>query len=519
MTGERPPSGTTRPKQDSPPPEGEPWASLNETHTGVVVLLGELALKFKKPVDLGFVDYSRLDQRREACRREVALNSRLSPDVYRGEATLVDDHGEVVEHVVVMKRLPERSKLSVLVRAGADVDDPLRAIARRVAAFHAAGRPTTLPVTEETVGELWRSAVDVALAHSDSVDPTLTDDVKRLASRYLSGRRLLLESRMSEGCVVDGHGDLMAEDIFCLPDGPRILDCLEFDDRLRTLDRIDDAAFLAMDLERLGAPSLGSQFLEWYREFIDDLAPVSLVDHYLAYRAFVRAKVACLRLDQGGPGALSEARRCAAMTLAHLEQASVVLVLVGGAPGTGKSTLADGLADRLGLACLHSDRVRKELAGVAPMTSHPSGFEQGLYTADRTTETYQEMLARALLLLSNGESVVLDASWARADLRELAARAAADCTADLVELLCDLPEPLAEARILDRDTTSDSDSSRSDADEAVARALRRAFAAWPTAHVVNTAAPALDCLASAVTLVRPPDARAVRPHWPTFTPD
>jgi uncharacterized protein len=507
------------PERDALPPEGEPWASLYETHTGVVVLLGGLALKFKKPVDLGFVDYTHLDQRRDACAREVALNGRLSADVYRGAATLVDDHGEVVDHVVVMKRLPANSKLSVLARAGVDVDDVLRAVARRVAAFHATGAPAALPVTGVTVGELWRSAVTVVRAHRDTVDPTVCDDVERLALRYLEGRGPLLESRAREGCVVEGHGDLMAEDIFCLPDGPRILDCLEFDDRLRTLDRIDDSAFLAMDLERLGQPHLGSRFLGWYREFIDDPAPASLLDHYLAYRAFVRAKVACLRLDQGGPGARSEARRCAAMTLSHLEQASVTLVLVGGAPGTGKSTLADGLADRLGLACLHSDRVRKELAGVAPMTAHPSGFEQGLYDADRTTETYQEMLARARLLLGNGESVVLDATWARADLRDLAARAAADCAADLVELRCDLPEPVAETRILDRDATSDDGSSRSDADVAVARALRRESAEWPTAHLVDTAAPAEDCLGRAVAFVRPPDDRAVRPHWPTLSPD
>ena len=153
------------------------------------------------------------------------------------------------------------------------------------------------------------------------------------------------------------------------------------------------------------------------------------------------------------------------------------------------------------------------------MTAHPSGFEQGLYTADRTTETYQEMLARTRLLLGNGESVVLDATWARADLRDLAARAAADCAADLVELRCDLPQPVAETRILDRDATSYDGSSRSDADVAVARALRGESADWPTAHVVDTAAPAEDCLDRAVTLVRPPDARAVRPHWPTLSPD
>ena len=107
------------------------------------------------------------------------------------------------------------------------------------------------------------------------------------------------------GRVVDGHGDLLADDIFCLDDGPRVLDCLEFDDRLRWLDGLDDAAFLAMDLERLGAPDLAARFLDWYAEFAGDPAPASLRHHYVAYRAFVRAKVACLRYDQG-----DESARC-----------------------------------------------------------------------------------------------------------------------------------------------------------------------------------------------------------------
>ena len=114
-----------------------------------------------------------------------------------------------------------------------------------------------------------------------------------------------------DGSVLDGHGDLMAEDIFCLSDGPRILDCLEFDDRLRHVDQVDDAAFLAMDLEHLGAPRLAGKFLTWYAEFSGDNAPVTLVEHYVAYRAFVRCKVACVRHAQGDPAAAAEARRFA----------------------------------------------------------------------------------------------------------------------------------------------------------------------------------------------------------------
>lgn len=150
----------------------------------------------------------------------------------------------------------------------------------------------------------------------------------------------MFAERIRAGRVVDGHGDLLADDIFCLDDGVRILDCLEFDDRLRWLDGLDDACFLAMDLERLGLPDLARRFTSWYAEYSGDPAPESLRHHYVAYRAFVRAKVACLRARAGDGQAAAEAWQLAGMTLGHLRAGAVSLVLVGGLPGTGKTTLA-----------------------------------------------------------------------------------------------------------------------------------------------------------------------------------
>ena len=212
------------------------------------------------------------------------------------------------------------------------------------------------------------------------LDPARTRSVEELTLRFLDGRGPLLARRVADGCAVDGHGDLMADDVFCLADGPRALDCLEFDDRLRYLDRIDDAAFLAMDLERLGAPDLGTAFLQWYVELSGDNAPPALVDHYVAYRAFVRAKVACVRTAQGEDHT-AEARQLLDLTFEHLSANAVTLVLVGGAPGTGKSTVAAELADRLGLVLLGSDRVRKELAGLDPATPAGSTYGTGIYAA------------------------------------------------------------------------------------------------------------------------------------------
>jgi hypothetical protein len=223
----------------------------------------------------------------------------------------------------------------------------------------------------------------------------VADAVERLAHRYLDGRSRLFERRIAEGHIRDGHGDLLADDVFCLDDGPRILDCLEFDDRLRYGDVLLDVAFLAMDLECLGAPDLARRFLDWYTEFSGRPFPASLASHYVAYRAHVRAKVACLRHDQGVEDAADEARCLLDLAHRHLEEAAVRLVLVGGLPGTGKSTLARGLADARGWAVLRSDEVRKELTGLPAAVPASSAWGEGLYRPEMTAATYAELLRRA----------------------------------------------------------------------------------------------------------------------------
>ena len=499
---------------------GSPYADLRETHSGVVLLLGDTALKLKKPVDLGFLDFTTLELREQACRREVRLNRRFAPDVYQGTVRLVDEDGRTLEHLVVMRRLPETARLATLVRAGRDVDEPLRAIARQLATLHAASEPVrgARTVTSDSLRGLWLSALEVVRQRPEVVAEATGRDVDRLAGRYLDGRGPLLAQRVAEGAVVDGHGDLIAEDVFCLPDGPRILDCLDFDESLRIVDRIDDAAFLAMDLERLGAASAGARFLDRYREYAADTAPDSLVDHYLAYRAFVRCKVACLRHSQGDHRAAGEAVRCAGVALAHLERARVVLVTVGGPPATGKSTLAAGLADRLGMVVLSSDRVRKELGGLDPAAPRPERLEEGVFAPAVTERVYGELLARAGELLRRGESVVVDATFARGSQRDAARRVADDAAGDLVELRCNLDFERARERTWVRGSALSAAGTVSDARPEVLRELWDAFEPWPAAHDVRTSRAPEEVVAAAQLLVRPPDARTVRSHLPRLEP-
>ncbi|MGW4925033.1 bifunctional aminoglycoside phosphotransferase/ATP-binding protein [Streptomyces parvulus] len=476
-------------------------AEVRETHTAVVFFMGDRAYKRKKPVKLDFLDYTALSSRRTVCEREIELNRRFSPDVYTGLGELRTPGEQEAEPLVVMRRMPGERRLAHLVRAGAPVDDALRAVARQLAAWHAAaprGPGITEQGTRDALATRWEASlaqVDAMTAEGAARDEL--SEIERLVGRYLAGRKPLFDVRVEEGRVLDGHGDLLADDIFCLDDGPRILDCLEFDDLLRYVDGLDDAAFLAMDLELLGASESAAYFLAQYSEYSGDPAPQSLWHHYVAYRAFVRAKVSMIQARQGAPGAHATARQLVVMALRHLRTSAVGLTLVAGLPGTGKSTLSGALADRLGAVLLSSDRLRKEMAGLSPQETAATEYGEGLYTPEWTARTYAALLDRAGALLARGESVVLDATWTDSAQREAARRTADQADADLVALHCHVPGDMAAARLTTRTPGA------SDADLRVADAMAAREEPWSEAIDVDTSGSLGSAVAQALAAVRP----------------
>ncbi|MFM7061874.1 MAG: AAA family ATPase [Actinomycetes bacterium] len=467
-----------------------------ETHLSVVLFAGSRAYKLYKPVDTGFVDATTIERRLDLCRREVALNRRFSPDVYLGVAHLDDDTGTVHDHAVVMRRLPAERRLARLIGTP-EGPDRLREVARRIAAIHAAA-PRLDPdgaraaASAAAVRRNWRDNFAVLAPHAGTVVPANEfDRVRELAERYLTGAEPLFEQRIEQGHVVDGHGDLLAEDIFCLDDGPRILDCLAFDDRLRHGDVLADLAFLAMDVERLGGIETALALMRWYHEFSAEQHPGSLAHHYVAYRANVRAKVAAIRLAQGDPDAAAAVadhhRRCRD----HLERARVRFVLVGGAPATGKSTLAAQLGLLADWTVLRSDELRRELDGL-PATVEPffrpapAGVDAERYRPESVDRVYTALLERAGRLARLGHSVILDASWVDARHRDRARVAADAAGAEVVELCCDAPSELVRQRIAAR---TERGTDPSDANLEVAEVLRARLDPWPEALLVDTSDP------------------------------
>ena len=482
MVADEAPKPMTADRSESP---AEQSSAAIETHISRLWFTPDRVYKMLKPVSFGFLDLTDRHSRLAATTRELELNRRFAPDVYLGLADVVEA-GDLVERMIVLRRLPEARRLVALV-GDPDFDELLRSVARRVAALHAEADPV-LDAPMARRDRVQRNWTNNFAAIEPHVGPVIGAEefarVRQLTLGYLAGRKTLFDERIAKGFVVDGHGDLTAEDIFCLDDGPRLLDCLAFDDDLRVSDVLADIGFLIMDVQRLTDASTALRLMSAYQEFSDEHHPASLAHHYVAYRAHVRAKVACLRFAQGDAPSADLARTYHRLTLDHLERARVRLILVGGGAGVGKTTIASALADRFGYVRLSTDEIRHDVTGI-PRDEHRF-VEPGtdIYAPEVVDATYDELTRETALLVARGHSVVLDASWSRDDHRTTIREVAERFDSDVVEIECVLDPGVARERIERRRANS---SDPSDATRDVVDYLAARRAPWPTASTLSTA--------------------------------
>jgi len=453
-----------------PQPPGR--IELVQTHLSLVFLTENgLAYKVKKPVSFGFVDYTTLERRRYFCRREVELNRRLCPEVYLGVAAiLVNSEGQVqvtgpealprgmvLDYAVVMRRLPAGRMMDVLLARGLVTEEMVAQIAHRLARFHSTAQTNDQIAAyghPEAIRFNWEENFEQTDRFRGATLPAQwLDDVRAYVERFLQARQPLLLERMERGRVRDGHGDLHSANI-CLADDLYIYDCIEFNERFRYLDVASDVAFLAMDLDFYRRPDLSRAFSETYIRESGDEEVAILLPFYKCYRAYVRGKVESFQRDS--PGLPAEARERAQRRaeryfgLAHSYSRALkrpTIVITVGLIGTGKSTLARALAHRLGMAVVSSDEVRKRLQGLAPSERRLEGFRQGIYGAEASRLTYQEMFRQARELLAAGRSLVLDASFRKAEERAGALELARTVGADFWAVECMAPEDVVRERL------------------------------------------------------------------------
>ncbi len=430
--------------------------SLEETHASWVFLGTSEVWKIKKPVSLGFLDFSTPDKRRAACEAEIVLNRRFAPAVYLDvvPVTVESGHyrlggnGAPVDWAVHMRRMPAGDRADRRLETGRLLPVHLQGLAERLAEFHAHARCDAeteafgAPAAVATNATENFSALRASgLLDTDPgrwVETWQTDFVRTQADRFLG--------RMQVGKIRDGHGDIRLQQVYFDAEGrATLLDCIEFGDRFRFGDTAGDVAFLAMDLEFRGRRDLAEIFLTAYARAAGDFDLYAVVDFYASYRAAVRAKVAWLRPDPDEARAyLHTARDCTR----HRD--SPLLLAVGGGLGTGKSTLSNRLGEMNAVPVIDSDRTRKQMLRRAPAKLGQEALWSGVYAEAQTERVYAEVLRRAEVVLRSGRSLVVDASFRRRSHRLAARQTAAQRGARFLFLECRADPEVCRARLHQR---------------------------------------------------------------------
>ncbi|HKB05479.1 MAG TPA: AAA family ATPase [Gemmataceae bacterium] len=440
---------------------------VRQTHLSAVFLVGDTVYKVRKPVNLGFVDFTTLEKRKRDCDEEVRLNRRLAPSVYRGAVPItrgggrvkVGGSGEPIEWAVEMVRLPDEATLKERLARDEVTVPQIENIARRIAEFHRAAQRgehvSRYGRFDVVAGNARENFIQTAGHVGLTVRRPVYDRCRELTERVLTDLKDVIEARAARGVPCDTHGDLHLSHVYLFPDRPPpddlvIIDCIEFAERFRFADPVADIAFLVMDLAYHGRPELAPICVDTYFAASGDDEGRRLLPFYVAYRAVVRAKVKGMAAQESEV-AEEQRTRMRAEAQAHwlfafgtLEEPArrPVLALVGGLPGTGKSTLARGLAAAANLTVIRSDEVRKELAGV-PRDERAAGF----YTPEWTERVYSECLKRAGDVLRDGGRAIVDASFATNRHRRMFLTMTRQLGVPAVLLVCRAPEGLVRERL------------------------------------------------------------------------
>ncbi len=443
-----------------------------ETHISKVFLTGEYAYKIKKPVYLEFLDFTTLEKRRHYCQQEVTLNRRLANDIYlavvpitrKKDRCYLAGPGEAVEYAVKMRQLPEEFSMRQLVRRGKLGRDSVDELARVLAEFY---RQSSTADNIDNLGNWSTICINTEenFRQTEQFAGNLLDDhmfqIIRAATRsFLIRRKILFDRRLEQKKIRDCHGDLRTGHVyFC--DGIQVIDCIEFNDRFRYADISSDLAFLAMDLDFEGYPEVARQLINSFLDYTRDEEMLVLLDFYKCYRAYVRAKVNCLRLQEDDPATsrrnklLREARRYLNLAYRYAVQFTRPTVwVVCGLPAAGKTTTAKMMAKMLSLGILRTDVVRKKLFGLPPDGTQDLPFAKGIYSKESTALVYGKLLMLAQEEINKGCSIILDATFSRCHQRDEALRLARDLDANIIFVECTASNETLKKRLAMRDAST-----------------------------------------------------------------
>jgi aminoglycoside phosphotransferase family enzyme/predicted kinase len=429
----------------------EPTVAVHETHASWVFVADGRAYKVKKPVALGFLDYSTLARRRRACREEVRVNQELAPDIYLGVRAIVraraglrfarEDACEAVEYAVEMRSFRDQDTLAGLIDCNALTRAHISATARLIADFH----HSALVVREWSpcrVLARWQRNIE-ELRHTPHPEQWRLDVPGAFGTSFVDANSDEFLQRARKGLARDGHGDLRCEHVLVAPK-LRIVDRIEFDPELRHGDVACDVAFLAMDLEARGQRWAATALFDAYERAGADCGEEELRAFYAAYWALVRTKVALVASAQHEDEPQGAQQMWSLAARLRWRARGPLLLVICGPAGTGKSTIAAALSAEAEMMVVASDAVRKRLAGVQEWERAPAEH----YSAAFTRKTYRQLACDVAELLSGEGKAIVDATCRSGEDRALLLAGLPDVRRLFVR--CQVPLELACERAAQR---------------------------------------------------------------------
>lgn len=434
-----------------------------------MLLTGPYAYKIKKPVNLGFLDFSTLEKRRFYCAEELRLNRRLAPALYLEvvaitgslESPVLSGTGEAIEYAVKMVQFSEETRLDRMLARGELHPQHIDLLAQELAEFHGriavAGNDKPFGDPEHVLEPVRQNFIQIR-PRIEARDQAQLRRLEIWSEMTFAELHQTFEARKREGFIRECHGDAHLANMVWLEGRALLFDCLEFSDNLRWIDVMSEVAFLVMDLDDRARPELARRALNAYLEHTGDYVGLAVFRFYQVYRALVRAKVACIRLSQDGLSdtdkqqGREEYRSYAQLAERYTQPPPAALVITHGLSGSGKTWLSQQLLESLDAIRVRSDIERKRLHGLAPFARSGSGIDSGIYTTQAGERTYAHLAQLAMTILRAGHTVIVDAACLKRSQRDQLRAAAEQMHAPFVILDIQAPENTLRERLRQRGT-------------------------------------------------------------------
>ena len=475
----------------SPSHYPHPTSDIREiqTHISTVLLTGDYAYKIKKPLDLGFLNFASLADRKRYCEEELRLNRRLAPQLYLdvvaftggADAPVFNGAGEAFEYAVRMRQFDQEALLDRVLARGELSLTRMDEIADRVAAFHAAAA-----IADDSMPFGTAEAVFAPMQQNfDQLRPLIIEAdqqaqlgrLEKWTQENYGELAALLARRKAEGHIRECHGDMHLGNMAMIDGDIAIFDGIEFNDYFRWIDTMSEIAFMVMDLDDRGAHAHAHRVLNRYLERTGDYEGLRLLRFYQVYRAMVRAKVSSIRLSQGGlddeerQQILAAYQGYADLAETYTTQSAPALAITCGVSGSGKTTVSQMLVDELGAIRVRSDVERKRLFELSAEARSHSELNGGIYTEAATDRTYARLRELCAVIVESGYLAVADATFLKRGQRAAFAELATAQRAPYQVVVLTADERELRARIEARNAAG------TDASEADAHVMEQQLAA------------------------------------------